>query len=457
MARIPFATRSYKSRSLPISAQRLVNWYAEQQPADAVSPITLMPTPGLVSWATVGSGPVKGCVTLDGLLYVVSGTGLYSVSSAGVATLLGSIVDVSRVSMASNGAEIFIATGSTGYTYDTTNGLVAITAAGYPNGNHAIFADGYFLTNEPGTGRFYHSSLYDGQTWDALDFATAEMHPDAVVGMIWDHRELWLLGESTTEIWTNTGGTFPFSRQTPIETGCGAKYSVAKTHNTVFWLGDDRLVYRIDAYTPVPISDDGMAAAIAGYSTVSDAYGWAHTYNGHVMYTITFPTEGATWVYDLKTGAWHERESYGETQYRANCYGYVYDKHLVGDYESGVIYELDPYTHTDAGGTLRRIATSPPITLEKWGMLQIEFEHGIGNTTDPGSDPTAALRWSDDAKTWSNSHNRTIGKIGEYQSRAVWRKLGQPKRRILGKPGWRIFEITVTDPIRWVVIDAHAE
>lgn len=435
--------------------QRLVNWYAEQQPADAASPIVLMPTPGLKSWATIGNGPIKAMVKHGDLLYVVSDTTLYSVSSSGVATTIGTIVDTARVSMASSGSEIFIATGSTGYTYSTTSGLVAITAAGYPSGDVAIFQDGYFITNVPDTGQFMWSAIYDGQTWDALDFATAEMHPDKLVSIISDHRELWLFGEKTTEIWINTGA--PFARQTPIETGCNARWSVAKTHNTIFWLGDDLLVYRADGYVPTPISDDGLSNEIAGYSVTSDATGFVYTWEGHIFYMLVFPTEGKVWAYDLKTGAWHERETYGSSRYRANVYIDIYGKHLVGDYANGAIYELDGDTYTDNGATIRRIATSPPLKKDVWGALQIEFEHGVGLSNGQGSDPTVALRWSDDAKTWSNVHNRQTGKIGEYLTRAVWRRLGQPKRRVLGKPSARIYEITVTDPIKWVVIDAFAE
>jgi hypothetical protein len=165
-----------------------------------------------------------------------------------------------------------------------------------------------------------------------------------------------------------------------------------------------------------------------------------------------------TWTYDLTTNAWHERESFGETHYRAYNYLYIYGKHLVGDYSAGVVYELDADTYTDAGGTLRRIGTSAPVQKDVWGALQIYFEQGVGLTTGQGSDPTVALKWSDDGgKTWSNSHNRQIGKIGEYKWRTIWRRLGQSRFRILGKPGPRVFEITVTDPVKWVVIDAHAE
>lgn len=453
--RIPFGARSYKLSSLPVSAQRLVNWYAEAQPADAAGPVTLMPAPGLKAFATAGTGPIRGAVEMGGLLYVISGSRLYSVSSNGTATSIGSIVSSSRYSMSSNGLEIFIAANTKSYVYDTTNSLREVTSAGFLGADHITYQDQYFIAKQPNAATFQVSSLADGFTWDAADVATAEGDPDALVSLISDHRELWLFGARTTEVWQNTGNaTFPFERLTYVEKGCSAQHSVAKADNTVYWLGNDGMVYRAEGYNPVRVSDHGVESAISAYTTTSDAFAWTYSDQGHTFYVLQFPAENACWVFDVSTGMWHERETYNEDRYRVNAYAEAFGKKLVGDYKTGEIFELDPDTYTDGGEYIVRSTISPPLgNYERptfLGRFVAEFDMGQGLTSGQGSDPVATLQWSDDGgRTWSSSYSRSIGKKGEYGTRAVWNRLGRFYKRC--------YKLTVMDPIKAVLINAYAE
>lgn len=63
--------------------------------------------------------------------------------------------------------------------------------------------------------------------------------------------------------------------------------------------------------------------------------------------------------------------------------------------------------------------------------------------------PQMTLRWSDDSHTWSNEYSRDCGQAGEYKKRVIWRRLGRSRDRI--------FEISVSDPIGWRVIDGYAQ
>ena len=85
-----------------------------------------------------------------------------------------------------------------------------------------------------------------------------------------------------------------------------------------------------------------------------------------------------------------------------------------------------------------------------WHGLEVLFDAGVGLATGQGSDPQAMLRWSDDGGyTWSNSHWRSIGKLGEYSHRAIWRRLGRSRHRV--------FELTVTDPVNATVVGLYAQ
>ena len=89
---IQWAINSYQARALPLSGQRLVNFYAEAAPKDAKDPVVLYGTPGIKKFCDgVGDGPIRGFEVMDGLLYVVSGCTLFSVDKDCVITPLGSI------------------------------------------------------------------------------------------------------------------------------------------------------------------------------------------------------------------------------------------------------------------------------------------------------------------------------------------------------------------------------
>jgi hypothetical protein len=67
-----------------------------------------------------------------------------------------------------------------------------------------------------------------------------------------------------------------------------------------------------------------------------------------------------------------------------------------------------------------------------------------------GRGPLMTLRWSDDGgKTFSNEHVRDCGQAGAYLTRVLWNRLGSPRDRV--------YEISVTDPVPWRIIDAYLD
>jgi hypothetical protein len=68
-----------------------------------------------------------------------------------------------------------------------------------------------------------------------------------------------------------------------------------------------------------------------------------------------------------------------------------------------------------------------------------------------GFNPQVMLRWSDDGgHTWSNEHWVSIGKIGEYYRRAIWRRLGMTL-----KLRDRVYEVSGTDPVKIAIMGAE--
>ena len=450
--KIPFASQSYESHSLPLSAQRCVNLFPEIHPATAKVPVALFGTPGLRPHAVLGGGPIRGMIEMGDSLYVLSGTSLYKLESNGDSVVLGTILGNSKVDMAQNGTQVAILSGtdSDNLWIATTSTLTQVTDADYPGATSVTFLDGYFLFTRPESGQFFISASYDGTSFDALDFATAEGDPDNLVVGVVDHREYWLFGEKTTEIWYNSGDAdFPFERASGafIERGCISKNSVSKLDNSLFWVGDDRVIYRANGYTPQRISTHAIEHVLTQFDGLGDLVSFAYTQEGHGFYVLKKPDE-FTFVYDVATGLWHERESHNRPDYRVSTFEVAFNLLLVGDDTTGDVYALDPTYYTENGETFISSATAPPLWAEgetaTMNTLIIGFEHGVGLTTGQGSDPQAMLDWSDDGgRTWSNEHWRDIGPKGEYKQRAKWDRLGQFRQRVL--------RVSVSDPIKRVI------
>lgn len=459
--RIPIASKSAPSRSRALSAERVVNMVAEIQQEGAKSPVALFSVPGLSSFSSAGPGPIRGMHVMAGELYVVSGNGVYKVASNGTASLLGSIsASAGTVYMVDNGTQILLVDAPSGYVVTSTT-VTAITDPDWPGAATCTYLDGYGIFNDPDTGRFYITSLLDFSAVDALDFATAESSPDNLRRVFADQGYLWLFGTETTEVWVNTGAAaFPFERQpgTVLDRGTVAAASVAKLDRSVWWLGDDLIVYRSQGFAPVRVSNHAMEQAIAGYSTVSDAVAFSYTMDGHAYYILTFPTAGATWGYDASTQQWHERDSRVSDvslgRWRAQNYATCYGKHLVGDYSGGTVWEVSTSVYAEGSEDLVRMIQFPPLYAEGkrafMSSLEVDMEVGVGLVSGQGENPLIMLQWSDDGgNTWSNEHWREIGAMGAYRTRVTWERLGSFRQRTI--------RLKVADPVRCVIYSAFAE
>lgn len=436
--RLQIAVKTGRGRSRSVNAERLVNMYAE--PSEGKSTAILHGCPGLVVSDAVGSGPIRGIHYMAGERYAVSGPTLYRSGSS-----VGTIDGAGLVSMADNGTQLVIVTSAnTGYVYSVSGGLVQITDADFPGATCVDYLDGYFLFVEPSSGIFFISAINDGTNYDALDFATAESAPDNLVRLFVDHREVWLMGTDTCEIWQNTGAAdFPFERIPGAinEKGIRGKFSVTKTDNSVYWIDRDGVVRRADAgWNPVRISTNAVEHAISK-GRLDDAEAFTYTQEGHEFYVLTVPGAG-THVYDASTGLWHERESYGEDRWRARAFARSAGVQYVGDFENGNIYYLSLDTYTENGTTQIAEMVFPPIQQdgERFTLDSMRLDMEVGTANDMH----VMFDWSKDGKTWSNESWESFGDLGEYTNRVVWRRLGQfetchPRFRISGNVKRAVF------------------
>jgi hypothetical protein len=541
----PILGSSYVARSVNAADARMVNLFPEVIPEGGKEPGFLNRAPGIRLLANMGDGPIRGMWQFGGYGYAVSGEILYKIDTLWNATAIGTVSGSSGpVSMSDNGTQLFIACNGPSFIYNSlTLAFAQITDPDFPGAVTVGYLNGYFVFNEPNSQRLWITQLLDGQSIDPLDFASAEGSPDGLVSILIDHREAWLFGTNSVEVWYDSGGAdFPLS---PVqgafnEVGCIAPFSVAKLDNGIFWLGADArgqgIVYRANGYTAQRVSTHAVEWQIQQYGNMTDAIAYTYQQDGHAFYVLIFPSANTTWVFDVATSMWHERAAFingAFTRHRSNCQMSFNNEIVVGDHEIGNIYAFDLNVFSDSGapqkwlrswralptGTndLKRSAhhslqldaetgavddsfTTPVVIIdisvpnedllaengdflvweyydpalndviltesgeqlvqEDGGQLVIiDASSVIGGkllieqsqATSTAIDPQVMLRWSDDGgHTWSNEHWRSMGLVGQWGRRVIWRRLGMTL-----KLRDRVYEVSGTDPIKIAIMGAE--
>lgn len=469
----PILGSSYVARSVNAADNRMVNLFPEVIAEGGKEAAFLSRCPGLEYLQTVGTGPIRGLwahQTNGTDFYVVSGVQVFKLSGlTATPTLLGTVSGTGPVSIADNGTQIFFACNGPSYIYnEVTNVFQQITDPDFPGALTVGYLDGYFVFTEPDSQRVWVTSIFEGTQIDALDFASAEGSPDGLVGLIVDHREAWLFGTDSVEVWYDAGlADFPLARIQGAfnEIGCVATFSIAKLDNGLFWLGTDArgqgIVYRANGYTGTRVSTHAVEYAIAQYGNLADAIAYTYQQEGHAFYVLTFPTGNATWVYDVATGAWHERAGWDNgafMRHRSNCQCNFGGNIIVGDYENGNIYRFNLDVFADNGGIQKWLRSWRALPTGQNDLkrtahhsLQLDCQSGVGLNSGQGSDPQVMLRWSDDGgHTWSNEHWAPLGKIGQYFHRVFWRRLGMTL-----KLRDRVYEVSGTDPVKIAIVGAE--
>lgn len=482
MAKVALSGGAYQAHSVVASAQRCLNLYAEAMPQVQGEPASYAyyPTPGMTLLTTLPTAaPVRGIkLCSNGQLYVVAGSNVYAVSSSWSATLLGTITigRTTPVSMAENGISLVIVDGTShGWEVTlTTNAFAQITDPVFRGGDRADYLDTFLLFNVPGTPQFQSSDSL-ALTFDPLWFANKESYSDLLVTLCVAKREIWLIGQQTTEVWYNTGASdFPFQEMAAvfIPHGCVAKYSVATVDNAVYWLSATRegqgIVIEGAGYQAKRISTFAIEAEFATYAVISDAVGYTYQLGGHMWYVLAFPTEDKTWVFDKSTQLWHELawiDNNGvEHRHRANCAALAYGDVVVGDWQNGNLYALDLAVFTDNGQPIKRVRSYPHMIADGKRVFYRQFLADIeaGNpggdsfTLLPGDDfvredgtlylredgtdllressassGLLSLRWSDDrGHSYGNPVTQFAGATGAYLTSLQWQRLGMARDRV---------------------------
>jgi hypothetical protein len=389
--------------------------------------------------------------------------------------------------------------------YDTTTGLAAIaqvtSIGGFTTASSVCFIDGYFIVSVPEYNSYLVSDLYDGLSWNVLTRTAKSRTQDKLLRVYANFGQLWLFGEYTIEIWVDQGtspsttGVSPFVPQTGsvMDFGLAAIWSLQKSDQGLYFLANQNVDGNHGEFIGIVqatssagslqvISTPAINYQINKYDTISDAWGYCRSNGSHSFYILTFVEGNSTIMYDNSTQQWSELSSWTDTdspytvgRHVGNAYVYFNGDQYLADFRNGDIYRIDVNNYTDNGTPIIRTRTAMHIfdKNDLYNMviykLQLDVEAGVGNYADlttvdhiadgqyiaDGSipagpsevlvDPQIALSWSiDGGHTWSAQHWRSLGAVGKYKTRVIWRRLGIARDRV-----WKI---EISDPVKVIIL-----
>jgi len=459
---------STRSKSATVSVQRRLNCYFELRKDGDKTKIACFGTPGLApafALPTPAGLPARALLGTQSTLYALAYNQFLQLAPANGATLfagtVGSVAGNASMATNSGNSQVLVADGAVGYIYKPS--LASFTAIGsnYPTGAKTItFVSNFFVAEQPGTQLFWVSNANDGSTWNALGFASASAYPDNILAVDNLAGILVTFSELHTEFWQTTGQSpVPFAPVTSAanEFGLAAIFSRGHVDQSLIFLAQNRegqaQVVQLRGYQAIVISDSDIESIINGFTTVSDATCLTYGVDTHKFYQLTFPSAGRSFLYDCSTTLWSEVQTGASVipvRHTANLSTYAAGKMFVSDYATSQIYNFSTSQYTDNGATIAREVVTRHLLSAfnriRVSMLYLDMETGVGLQSGQGSNPQIMLQYSkDNGRTWSAERWTTLGLVGQYLTRVIWRRFGSTRDAT-----WRI---RMTDPVKFVITE----
>jgi len=433
---------SGEHRDSSFSSQVTMNFIPETHLTGA-SKALLVPWLGSKAFSTITGSIPRGVWEFGGLTYKISDQTLYSVTSSGAETSLGTIEGTARCWMRDDGTNLIITTGSKWYQYNgaltefspptLSTGLV-VTA-----GNSVAFLNGFAIYDVSG-GKFMVANFGDPDAFLNNNFATAESSPDDLKVVFVFNERAYLMGSRTIETWyiiptgnpnlkKTQGGTMPI--------GLKDVHSVAASKSYVYFRGSDGWFHRFSSTNAINITSSFAANAFENYAE-DTVVSYVIEFQGGTYYVCNFTANNSTWVFSERN---HERSpgiedwfqlstGTGEDRYIGEMYIKAFGKHLVEKKGTGDILELDLATYTDDGDNIVRRRRTPPIHGGLLGQegarlemswFEVVMKKGIGTASGTGVDPRLYFRGSfDGGESQSNDAEVEVGRTGDSMIKVRW-------------------------------------
>lgn len=424
--------------SLPINFEPVV----EQT---GISEGYLRATPGVGLLSSTGLGADRGGIVWNGVHYRVMGSKLVSVSGSSV-TVLGEVgnnnlpvsMDYSfdLLAIASNGNLFYLDDGIVKQVIDPDLGPVI----------DAMYLDGRFITTDGSY--IVLTELSDPYAVDPLKYGSAEVSPDAILGLAHIRGEMFAIGSDTIENFRNVGGAgFPYQRNPGALIPKGAVGTKAFCYflDTFAFVGsapnEAPSVYLAGGGQAIPISTPDIDRELAALtdSQLALIEIEARQEEGEQRLIIHLPTKSLMFLQQASKEA-------GEPIWCQLSAGILNDqayplRHLtltesgwIGGDSAGRLGILDNSIETIFGDERGwRFDTLLVYNQAKGAIITCLELIGLTGRAPFGEVPVAFLSITTDGETWGQERMIETGRFGQREKRCQWR----PGRRFRNYCGLR--------------------
>jgi hypothetical protein len=394
--------------------------------------ICLQSRPGLSVSQTDGAGPIRGIYREEGVfggnIFTISTNNLYRANALVHSGAVSTGTD--GVSFAGTATELLFVRQGGGGRLKRYDGAAATTPV-FPdsaNCRDVVVINFLFVAvRSDGTypGRFYWSAVNNGNSWDALDYATAERVPDEILALLAINDNLWMFGQSSIEIMQATGNAdAPFKRipQVAFDVGIIGVGCAVKADNSAWWIGADAVVYRAEDGRPLRISDHWLEAKIKASSTRRMS---TFKREGHQFVCVRLDNQ--TFAYDAATQQWCEFQTNGGN-WRPRCAAMVGAEAYFGDATDGKVMTFSGWTDPGSVAIDRKFTAATMLTGPTT-VNNVRLWLNVGQAPT-GVTPTLYMKQSRDAgQTYSAERSVDIGNAADdgtkdYRARAEFRRCG---------------------------------
>lgn len=306
----------------------------------------------------------------------------------------------------------------------------------FPNPTSVCSHHGYFVWSFL-DGKIQASEL------NSLDVSSLSFNTEqgqAVLRMVSFAGRLYAFGDKWIGVYKDAGTVpFPFLREATIPRGLLNTHAIAGWEpgwsNELIWVGDDCVVYKLNGYTPVPISSDAVTRTIQRsvfFRGKEHIEAFVYMYGKNAFWVLTgWSTTSLdanwTWEYNVTTGQWNERQSLNHTNWRGHRSIRSGTEWIIGDEVNSSFYLIKeemyaeqispgqsvPHVLTIESGVMSGFPLRSVIPRASFhmtaGVGRLGFLPGIPEAVP---NPVVKISWSlDGGATWGLPVTRSLGAV----------------------------------------------
>ena len=428
-APIIFPTSSSPGTRPQESAGRLINAFIEKTLTGAPSTVIHRRSPGLPRLAITNvSLHTRGFLDVGSLCIWILDDKVLTFDNAFALNEVGDLSGIEPVTTARNNAtpaKQNVVVTELGCFNLFDNAAPTAFAGGILPGSPTSVCDfeGYFIWSF-GSGQVWASDL-NSVNVNALSFNTEQ----GLLGrrVVRYAGRLYYFGDKWTAVYRNAGTIpFPLAREVTIPRGIVGTHAVAGWEtgwaNTLLWAGDDFVVYKLDGYTPVPVSTDDVSrdlqrVVLAGKRNFIEAF--VYMYGKNAFWVLNCHDD-FTWEYNITTNEWNERKSYNHPNWKGMKSVRIFDRWIIGDEYSGELYQISGTYFLEGVEPLIWQVESGVMSGFPYGIVipraSFHITAGVG-TFLTVADPKVEISWSlDGGYSYGDPVLRSLGGPGRTRS-----------------------------------------